>query len=114
MYRIKYLGNHISNVVDGNQLDLKVKTAKYVDKLNSINQEFSFAHPHTKVIVNSIYNSHFTGSQLWGLDSREMEKLESTYNKSVKILYNLPWATHTYFIEPLTQEDLTQTVSVFH
>ena len=27
---------------------------------------------------------------------------ESTFNKSVKIMYGLPWATHRYFIEPLT------------
>ena len=26
----------------------------------------------------------------------------STYNKSVKIMYDLPWATHRYLMEPLT------------
>jgi hypothetical protein len=31
-----------------------------------------------------------------------MVKLESTFNKSIKIMYGLPWATHRYFIEPLT------------
>ena len=31
-----------------------------------------------------------------------MEKLESTYNRSVKIMFNLPWATHRKLIEPLT------------
>ena len=29
-------------------------------------------------------------------------KLESTYNKSVKMMFDLPWATHRYLIEPLT------------
>jgi hypothetical protein len=52
--------------------------------------------------VNKIYDSNFTGSQLWDLGSREVEKLESTYNKSVKIMMDLPWATHRYLIEPLT------------
>ena len=100
--RIKHLGNHISNRMDGNQLDIKVKRAQYIDKCNTLSQEFSFAHPSTKVNLNSIYNCHFTGSQLWGFGSREMEKLESTFNKSIKIMYDLPWATHRYFIEPLT------------
>jgi hypothetical protein len=54
--------------------------------------------------INQIYNSHFTGSQLWDLGSREVQKLESTYNRSVKIMLDLPWATHRYFIEPLTGE----------
>ena len=100
--KVKHLGNTVSNVIDGAQMDIKVKKAKYVDKCNSLGQEFYFAHPETKAKVNSIYNSHFTGSQLWKLGTREIQKLESTYNRSVKIMYDLPWATHRYFIEPLT------------
>ena len=46
--RLKHLGNTISNVLDGNQLDIKIKAAKYIDKNNSINQELYFAHPSTK------------------------------------------------------------------
>ena len=104
MDKIKHLGNTISNKVDGNQLDIKVKTAKYVDRSNSLFQEFSFAHPYTRNRVNSIFNFHFTGSQLWSLNCREMEKLESTYNKSVKVMFDMPWATHRYYIEPMTEQ----------
>ena len=103
--RLKHLGNTISNVLDGNQLDIKIKAAKYIDKNNSINQEFYFAHTSTKLKVNNIYNTHFTGSQLWNLGCRELEKLHSTYNKSVKIIFELPFATHRYFIEPLTEKE---------
>ena len=81
---------------------MKVKRAKYIDKNNTLCQELYFAHPQSKFKVNNIYNSHFTGSQLWDLGGREMEKLESTYNRSVKIMFNLPWATHRKLIEPLT------------
>ena len=88
--KIKHLGNTISNKVDGNQSDIKVKSAKYVDKCNSLSQEFSFAHPSTKNKINGIYNFHFTGSQLWSLNCREMEKLESTYNKSIKVIFDMP------------------------
>ena len=31
-----------------------------------------------------------------------MDKLEATYNRSIKIMYNLPWPTHRNFLEPLT------------
>ena len=65
-------------------------------------QEFYFAKPETKVQVNKIYNNHFTGPQLWDLGSREVPKLESTFNRSVKIMFDLPWGTHRYFVEPLT------------
>ena len=100
--KIKHLGNTISNVMDGCQLDIKVKLAKYVDKSISLCQEFYFAHPKTKVKLNNIYNNHFTGSQLWKLGSRGLDKFEATYNRSVKIMFDLPWATHRYFVEPLT------------
>ena len=36
------------------------------------------------------------------MGSREYEKVLSTYNKSVKIMFDLPWATHRSLIEPLT------------
>ena len=71
-------------------------------RTNSLGQEFHFAHPETRIRLNTIYNSHFTGSQLWKLGTRELEKFVATYNKTVKIIYDLPWATHRYFIEPLT------------
>ena len=54
----------ISNTMDGNQLDIKVKSAKYVDKHITICQEF--------------------------------------HNKSVKTIFDLPWAIHRFYIEPLT------------
>ena len=99
--KVKHLGNTISNTMDGCQMDMKVKSAKFVDKSNTICQEFYFTHPYTKVMLNNIYNGHFTGSQLWKIDSPEYRKILSTFNKSVKIMYDLPWATHRYFLEPL-------------
>ena len=36
------------------------------------------------------------------MGSKGYKKVLSTYNKSVKIMYDLPWATHRYPIEPLT------------
>ena len=59
-------------------------------------------HPKAKSTLNNIYNGHYTGSQLWKMGSREYEKVLSTYNKSVKIMFDLPWATHRSLIEPLT------------
>ena len=29
--------------------------------------------------------------------------MESTFNRAVKIMFDLPWATHRYFIEPLIE-----------
>ena len=32
-----------------------------------------------------------------------MDKLESTYNRSIKIMFSLPWATHRNLLEPITE-----------
>ena len=100
--QLKHLGNTISNKIDGCQSDMQVKNAKYIDKCNAICQEFRFASAATKAKISSIYNNHFTGSQLWKIGSKEYEKVISSYNRSMKIMYDLPWETHRYFIEPLT------------
>ena len=100
---LKHLGNMISNKVDGGQLDMEHKMASYIDKNCSINQEFQFAHPTSKILLNTIYNGHFSGSQIWNLFSKGAVKFESTYNRSVKIMAELPYQTHRYFIEPVSE-----------
>ena len=82
---------------------MKQKMAKYIDKNCNLIQEFHFAHPSTKISLNNIYNCHFSGSQTWDLFSKGAVQFESTYNRSVKIMANLPYQTHRYFIEPLSK-----------
>ena len=97
-----HLGNRVSNKVNGGLLDMKQKKARYIDKNCSINQEFHFAHPITKMMLNKLYNCHFSGSQTWDLFSPEAVSFESTYNKSVRIMAGVPLQTHRYLIEPLS------------
>ena len=58
--KLVHLGNTVGNKLDGGQLDMKHKAARYID---NINQEFHFAHPICKFQLNSIYNCHFSGCQ---------------------------------------------------
>ena len=100
--KCKHLGTIITNKVDGCEEDLKVKNAKYIERNIEINQEFSFAHPSTKLKINSIYNYDFTSSPLWNLFGPGAKRIESSFNKSVKVMLGLPVATHRSLIEPLT------------
>ena len=78
------------------------KRARYIEKNNSIMQEFSFAHPVTKMKLNSVYNCHFYGSPLWDLFSTGAKQFEASFNKSVKIMCELPYETHRYLIGPVS------------
>ena len=100
--KFKHLGINIENKIDGCEFDMKVKRANYIDKNIELNQEFYFAHPSTKVNLNQIYNSHHSGSPLWDLFGHGAASLEATYNKSVKVMLDLTYATHRSLIEPLT------------
>ena len=98
-----HLGTRVTNKVDGCAQDMKEKTARYVDKCVNLNQEFSFSHPRTKFTVNDIYNCHFYGFQVWNMFGAEFAKIESTYNKSIKIYGDLPFQTHRNLIEPISE-----------
>ena len=109
--RLLHLGNMVSNQIDGGQADINQKAAQYIDKNCNINQEFFFAHPICKILLNKIYNCHFTGCQIWDLFSKGAEKFYGTYNRSVKVMADLPLATHRYLIEPVSgQQHMSTTL----
>ena len=91
---VKHLGNTIVNNVDDMSQDTAEKRAQYMARNNELLQEFSFAHPITKCLINNIFNTHFTGSSLWNLFNKATEKLEKTWNVSQRIMFALPRETH--------------------
>ena len=99
---LKHLGTTVTNRIDGCQQDMKQKNARYIDKNCTLDQEFYFAHPSVKLKLNTIYNCHFSGSQVWNLFSQGALSLEGTYNRSVKVMAKLPYQTHRYMIEPIS------------
>ena len=103
--KFKHLGITVDDKVDGGSMDMNVKNAQYVGKNIELNQEFYFADPSTKLKMNKIYNSHYYGSPLWDLFGVGAVKIESSYNRSVKVMMDLPYATHRTLIEPLTNHE---------
>ena len=99
----KHLGNTIENKMNGMKMDIRTKRANYIEKNNEIIKEFSYAHPRTRNDVNRIYNNHFTGSPLWDLFCRDADMMFNTWNKSVRLMFDVPLQTHRYFLEPLAE-----------
>ena len=73
---------------------MNIKKAKYISNYIKINQEFHFSSPETKLKINEIYNYSWFGSVLYNLFSPGAVRLESSYNRSVKCMLDLPLATH--------------------
>ena len=82
--------------------DILQKRARYIQRNNEILQEFHFANPETKLKLNNIYNMSLYSSPLWDLFSAPVDSLEKTYNRSIRMIFNLPLQTHKYLIEPLS------------
>ena len=100
---VKHLGTTITNENnDRMNQDLLEKRADYISKNNELMQEFHYAHPNTKILINQTFNTHFYGAPLWDMFGRTFEKLEKTWNVSHRIMLSLPRNTHKYFIEPLS------------
>ena len=81
---------------------MKVKKARYISRNIELNQEFHFIATEKKLKVNNIYNSSWFGSVLYNLYITEAVKIESSYNRSIKIMLDLPYGTHRGLIKPLT------------
>ena len=97
-----HLGNNFENQYNGMARDIKIKRVQYIDKNCELQQEFMFSHPSTRLQTNSIFNSHFTGSPVWDLFSPEARMLENTWNVSFRRMYDLPYQTHRYLVEPVS------------
>ena len=97
----KYLGNNISNLVDGLSQDVRVKRASFIERNCDILQDFHFAHPQVKSRINRIYNSSFPGSVLWDLSSKNVQQLINSWSVATRFMWDLPWDSHRYFVEEL-------------
>ena len=81
---------------------MTIKKARYIAQNIEINQEFYFSAAETRLKVNDVYNSSWFGSVLWNLFCPAAVRIESAYNRSLKVMMNIPIATHRELIEPLS------------
>ena len=78
------------------------KRAMFISRSSEINQEFHFVPPDGKMKLHCIYNSHFTGSNCWDMTSRAGQMMEATFNRNIKITYDLPYQTHRNLLPPIS------------
>ena len=99
--KLKHLGNILesSNLM---QQDCSVKRGKFIGKINSLRQEFHFADPSIQIKLLNIYTTSFYGSCLWEVFGHDCERFYTSWNIAVRNVFNLPWTTHRYWIEAIS------------
>ena len=101
----KHLGNFLSE--DGTtDHDMKVKKGIFIQSAMEINQEFFCLPAPIKMRLNLLFNSHFSGSNIWKFESDEASHLFSSWSKNIKLVYDLPWATHRWVLEAVSSANL--------
>ena len=97
----KHLGNHLSSSLNlgtfspETKTDLLAKRAILFDKVHQIQQQFGYYDPQLVIKLQGIYSTALYGSTLWQLNSVEHLKLNRSWNTAVKMIWDLPHATHT-------------------
>ena len=100
---------HIGNVLHENgstDTDIRTKKGIFIQNAMELNQEFFGQTTDERYRLNLLYNSHFSGSNIWRFESKEAQQLISSWNKNIKLIYDLPWATHRWIIESITGNNL--------
>ena len=103
----KHLGNHLSSTLclspycPETKTDLLCKRAILFDRVHQVQQQFGQYDPQLVLHLVSIYSTALYGSPLWQLYSEEHQKLNRSWNTAVKLIWELPYATHTRLLEDL-------------
>ena len=103
--KAKHIGNmlHESGTTDA---DVRVKKGIFIQTAMELNQEFATFPAKIRYRLNLLYNSHFSGSNIWKLNGQETQHLISAWNKNIKLIYDLPWETHRWVIQLITGDNL--------
>ena len=83
--------------------DVHNKRRKFIGKCHSLKQEFGFLSPDMFFDIVNIYATSFYGSNLWLFNSPSTEKLFTSWNTMIRLVWNLPNTTHRYFIEEISE-----------
>ena len=71
-----------------------------------VREMFKFCHPREKITAVSKYCSDFFGNCLWDLGSAEAESVYSAWRTCLKLCWDVPRFSHTYFLDALLAPDI--------
>ena len=83
-------------------MDIRMKRAAFIKNSTDIR----FALPGQILGAIQTHSCHFYGSMLWDLFSGRAYQLYRSWNTAVKLVWDLPRATHNFFVEHLLAQDL--------
>ena len=81
--------------------DSKCKRARFIDNSTAVREMFKFATPGQVLHAVQVFCCDMYGSMLWDLFGDQAGQFYRCWNTCVKLCWNVPRSTHTYFIDNL-------------
>ena len=81
--------------------DIRSKRAKFIDDSVDVRETFGFVSPVEVLSAVKLYAGSHYGSMLWELDSDITAQYFNAWTTCVKLTWQVPRATHTYFVDQL-------------
>jgi hypothetical protein len=81
--------------------DTKVKRAEFIVKSTEIRETFGFASPVEVLRSVKVFAGDLYGSMLWKLGGDMAKQVYYAWNTCIKLAWQVPHSTHTYFVERL-------------
>ena len=102
VHQVKHLGSTLQED-NSMKVDLSQKRGKFIGKVMSLSQEFSFVKPSILTKIINILTTSFYGSGLWDIFSADCEKLYKSWNVTIRQAFNVDRCTHRYLIETISE-----------
>ena len=93
-----HLGHEIHQLVDM-EYDANLKRIRFIDQSTSIREAFSFADPTNMLQAVKVNAGDAYGAMLWDLYGVRANQYFNTWNTCVKLCWDVPRGTNTYFID---------------
>ena len=77
--------------------DIRTKRAKFIDESVEMRETFGYASPAE--VLRIVYVGSHYGSMLWDLGSDMATQYFNAWTTCVKLAWQVPRATHTYFVD---------------
>ena len=99
-----HLGHEIHQLANMEH-DANVKRIRFIDKSTSIREAFNFADPNNVLQAIQVYAGDAYGAMLWDLYGVKAKQYFNTWNTCVKLCWDIPRGTHTYFLDNMLAKD---------
>ena len=96
--------DHLGNIITENgdmDKDAAIKRAAFVQSSVQIREQFKFAAPADIIKALKVHSNSFYGSNLWDLNGDKASQLYAAWNTTIKMVWNCPIQTRTYFLQQI-------------